>query len=362
MTSEVLFSPQSPCHRLCIIPRVRKFFFILITFLGAGFVYLSFGEIESIAETLQRGNIWLILLAVLIQCGWFILAGSVIHALYHLVGLHESLKKMSLLFAAGTFVATVMPSAGMGTVAVFISEARRSGQSTSKVTVASMLYIITDYVAFLCVLAVGLIVLFRGNDLDATEILASGIMLFMAATLTFLLYLGSKSEVRLGNALARIVRFLNRIVRPFIRRDYLSEAKMHNYAREMAEDLRALPGRSRSLIKPFLFAFANKTLLMCVLTVIFLAFKVPFSAGTIIGGFSITYLFTIVSPTPSGIGIVEGIMPFALSSLNVPWSQAVIVTLAYRGITFWFPLGVGAWALRILHMDSSQPNEAVSSP
>jgi uncharacterized protein (TIRG00374 family) len=90
---------------------------------------------------------------------------------------------------------------------------------------------------------------------------------------------------------------------------------------------------------------------MCVLLSLFLAFQVPFSAGTIIGGFAISYLFLIVSPTPSGIGIVEGIMPLALSSLRVPWSQAVIITLAYRGITFWVPLGVGAFALRTLERE-----------
>ena len=89
--------------------------------------------------------------------------------------------------------------------------------------------------------------------------------------------------------------------------------------------------------------------MMSILMASFLSFKVPFTAGTIIGGFSISYLFLIVSPTPSGIGIVEGIMPLALSSLQVPWSQAVIITLAYRGITFWFPLGVGAIAFRMLN-------------
>lgn len=334
---------------------MRKFFFILFIFLGVAFVYLSFSELESIAGTLQSGNLWFILLALFIQCGWFILAGSKIHALYHVVGIEESVKKMILLFAAGTFVSTVMPSAGMGAVAVFLSDAKRSGQSTGKVTVASMLYILTDYITFLCVLAFGLIVLFRRGNLDATELLASGIMLSVASLLVFLLYLGSKSDARLGNALARIARFLNRLAYPFIRREYLSEAKMRDYAHEMAEDLRALPQRGRALVKPFLFAFANKTLLMCVLTVLFVAFGVPFSAGTIVGGFSFTYLFMIISPTPSGIGIVEGAMPLALSSLNVPFSQAVIITLAYRGITFWFPLGVGAWALRVLHMDTSQP-------
>ena len=91
---------------------------------------------------------------------------------------------------------------------------------------------------------------------------------------------------------------------------------------------------------------------MCILAVILPAFEVPFTAGTIIGGFSISYLFLIVSPTPSGIGIVEGIMPLALSSLSVPWSQAVIITLAYRGITFWLPLG--RWRNRLSHIEAGK--------
>ena len=82
-----------------------------------------------------------------------------------------------------------------------------------------------------------------------------------------------------------------------------------------------------------------------------MAFQVPFSAGTIIGGFAIAYLFLIVSPTPAGVGIIEGVMPLALSSLRVPWSEAVVVTLAYRGITFWLPLAVGAIAFRALQRE-----------
>ena len=148
-----------------------------------------------------------------------------------------------------------------------------------------------------------------------------------------------------------MARLINRIVRPFMHREYLSETRAHEFANEMAKDLKSLPGQLRSLLKPMAFAFMNKALLIGVLVASFLAFQVPFSAGTIIGGFAISYLFLIVSPTPSGIGIVEGIMPLALSSLRVPWSQAVIITLAYRGITFWFPLGVGALALRTLNKE-----------
>jgi len=331
-----------------ILPNMRKFVFIVVIFLGAALIYLSFSEIESVAETLRMGNLWFILLALLIQLSWYAVAGLTYQSLYHLLGMHESIYKLSLLYASANFVNTVAPSAGMGGMAVFIGAAARDGHSAGKVTVASMLSLFLDYVAFLCILTLGLIVLFRRNDLDPTEIVASVIILSITAVLGFLLYLGSKSGRLLGNTLASMARFVNRIVRPFIHRDYLSEERAHEFAEEMAQDLASLPEHRRSLVLPFLFALTGKTLLMLILVLVFLAFKVPFSAGTIIGGFSITYLFLIVSPTPSGIGIIEGIMPLALSSLRVPWGQAVIITLAYRGLTFWIPLGFGALAFRIL--------------
>jgi len=90
--------------------------------------------------------------------------------------------------------------------------------------------------------------------------------------------------------------------------------------------------------------------LMLILLAAFLSFGVPFTVGTIIGGFAIAYLFLIVSPTPSGIGVVEGVMTLALGSLSVDLSQAVVITLAYRAVTFWAPLAVGALAFRILQI------------
>lgn len=333
---------------------MRKFIIIVVLFLGGAFIYLSFSEIESVVDTLKMGNLWFILLAFLIQLTWYIAAGLTYQSLYHLLGMHESVYKLSLLYASANFVNTIAPSAGVGGMAVFISAATRDGHSIGKVTVASMLSLFLDYLAFLCVLTLGLIVLIRRNDLDPTEIVASAVIFLIAGGLGSLLYLGAKSGAALGRALAWMARLVNRVTRPFLHREYLSEDRAHEFAGEMAADLKSLPQQSHTLIVPFLYCLAAKVILMGVLTSIFLAFKVPFSAGTIIGGFSITYLFLAVSPTPSGIGIVEGVMPLALSSLRVPWGQAVIITLAYRGITFWLPLALGALALRLLEKEQTK--------
>jgi glycosyltransferase 2 family protein len=95
----------------------------------------------------------------------------------------------------------------------------------------------------------------------------------------------------------------------------------------------------------------GKVMQALLLMFVFLGFGVDFSAGTVVGGFAISYLFLIISPTPSGIGVVETILPLALVSLRVPWPQAVVVTLTYRALTFWLPLALGAVAFRMLQRE-----------
>jgi uncharacterized protein (TIRG00374 family) len=116
-----------------------------------------------------------------------------------------------------------------------------------------------------------------------------------------------------------------------------------------------LRGKRKELIWPFLFALNNFALLICVLAFTFLALGTPFSVGTLVGGFAIGYLFLIVSPTPSGLGVVEGVMTLTLASLRVQLEAAALITLTYRFITFWFPLAVGAVAFRLLGGGKPKP-------
>ena len=336
------------------MPDMKNFVLLLVLFLSVVFVVLSFGELQSMIETLKKVHFIYFLLALFLQGVWFLASGMTFYHLYQLLGLKEGIWRLTLMAAAANFINVIAPSAGMGGMVVFINDANRSGHSPGKVTVANALYLLFDYVAFLFVLMLGLIVLFRRNDLDPSEIAASLIMLGIALGLAFFLYLGARSAAKLGNALAWCARQINRLARPFLHREYLHEARAHEFAREMADGLSSLPKQTHRLLVPLLYSFANKALLICILMVAFLSFEVEFSAGTLIGGFAIAYLFLVVSPTPSGIGVVEGILPLALSSLRVPWSQAVVITLTYRAITFWVPMGVGALAFRLLHITRVQ--------
>ena len=327
---------------------MRKFIIVAVLFLAATFVVLYFSQIQQILATLQRANPWYLALALILEGLWFGVVGLIYQSIYSLLGLKESRRHMMLLAVAANFVNIVTTSGGVGGMALFINDGQQRGQSSGKVTVAGALYLLIDEAAFLCILAFGTIVLARRNRLSDGDIAASLTLLVIACVLAFFLYLGYRSAEKLGNVLAWLARIINALVRPFLRREYLSEARAHTFASDIAEGLAALPKKPTSLIAPLLLSLLGKILLMGVLTCAFLSFRVPFTFGTIIGGFSIGFLFLIVSPTPSGIGVVEGLMALALRSLKVRWNMAILVTLAYRGVTFWLPLLVGVWAFRLI--------------
>jgi glycosyltransferase 2 family protein len=327
-----------------------KFIIVIVLFLAITLVIFSFSELQDVVHTLQQANAWFVALSVLIEAGWFVALGAMFQSIYSVLGLKESARRLTLLAAASSFVGVVTPSAGFGGLAIFVADGRDRGHPLAKVTVAGALYALMDQAAFLCVLALGTMVLIRRNHLGAAQIGASLILLAIAGFIAFLLYLAYRSPQALGNVLARLARAVNMILRPFLHRPYLSEARAHDFAAEVSDGLGSIPEKPRSLIRPFLFSLALKILLMGVLVCSFLSFDVPFSAGTIVGSFAIAYLFMIVSPTPSGVGVVEGVMAVSLSTLGVDFSQAVIITLAYRGVTFWLPLAVGAVALRMLRL------------
>jgi uncharacterized protein (TIRG00374 family) len=327
---------------------MRKFIIALVLLLAVVFIFLRLSELQNIADTLQKSNWVFLSIAILFECLWLYNLSTTFGALYHLVDLKEGKLQLFLMSTAANFVNVVAPSGGIGGVAVFMDSAKRRNMSTGRVLVVGALYVLYDYAALMCILALGFVVLIRRNTLEASELVAAAILLVLAFAMAALVYLGYKSAERLGNVLAWLSRLVNRLFRPFIHRDYLKEENAHLFAREIAEGILLIRGKRKDLIWPFLFSLNNKALLVCVMAFTFLTVGTPFTVGSVVGGVSIASLFLIVSPTPSGVGIVEGILPFALNMLQVPWGASVLITLIYRAITFWLPLLVGVVTFRIL--------------
>ena len=333
---------------------MKKFLIALVLLLGVIFVYLSFSEVELIFTILRRGNWYFILGAALLSFAWLLNLGATYRAIYRAMGMKEDFLRLFLLSSAGFFMNVVTPSAGASTLALYVRDGGRRGLPSGRITAAMAVFLLLDYVGLLAAVTLGLAVLVRRNNITWAEITASAILLIIAIFLASVLYVGSYGKEVFGKSLAWLARGINRLLRLFNRkRDYLSVARAYSFADEASEGIVALRQNPKGLTLPVILALNNKAILILILWLVFLAFKVPYSAGTVVAGFSIGYMFVIVSPTPFGIGVVEGVLPLTLRTLRVPFEMATVSTLAFRGLTFWLPLLTGMFSFRKLIAEES---------
>lgn len=316
--------------------------------LGIFFVLTRLADLKDIGSVVQQGNFLYLGLALLVQIGWLYNMGAFYQAVYAALGMPEKRLYLARMAASANFLTVIAPSGGLSGIAIFIADARRSGRSTARVTVAGALYVWFEYIGTLAITSLGLAELAYRNDLHWSEITASLILLAGALGMGLLLYLGMKSEAALGKTLAWMARVVNAILRPFIHREYLHTHRAYTFSSEVAEGLSALRSSPRWALKPLLLALFNKGLLLIVMLLCFLAFKVQSDLGTVVAGMGLAHLFLIVSPTPAGVGIVEGILAVAFTSLGLNGEDSAVITLAYRGMTFWVPFLVGMIAFRTM--------------
>jgi glycosyltransferase 2 family protein len=340
---------------------MRRLFLPLILLGIIIFVLYNGAELQQVISSFQHGDWRILVLACFVQAIWILSAAAAYKLVFNTLEIREKLGTLYMLVAASQFLNVIAPSAGIGGVAVFVSQAKRRGRSRARTTLACGLVVLLDYLSFSCILMLGLIVLIRRNHLNLAELTASLLLLIAAATFLVLIWAGMRSEGLLARILTWLVRQFNRLILPFTHRIYLEEDRARMFAHEASVGLQQLAHQPRQLALSFSLALIGKVLMMVVLWLAFLDFHLSFSLGTVVGGFSIGYLFQIVSPTPSGIGFVEGAMTLGLRSLGVPLGEATVVALAYRGVTLWLPLLFGLFALRYLEHQGLVVSERLPS-
>lgn len=339
---------------------MRKILVLAIVVLAVSLIAFRFSEIQSIIETLQNADARFFPFALGLQFAWFFGLAAAFRSLYRIMGINEKIPHLAGVAVSANFINVVAPTGGIGGMAVFVDDAEKRGHPHGRVLAVTALYVFLDYLSFLVVLAAGFVVLLRRNIVSSGEITASLILLTLVTFVGWLILTGIRSPEKFGQVLGNIFRGANNLLRPILRRDYLHEEQAHLFASEVADGLAVLRTEHKGLVRPMFFLIVNRLIQMGILAVCFLSFDVVFTLGTLVAGYAIGYLFLIVSPTPSGIGIVEGGMPIMLTSLHVPFEQGLIVTLAYRAVTFWLPLGLGAIAFRFTHR--RKPKQANDKP
>ncbi len=320
------------------------------------FIITHFAEIQNVARTISQGEWSLVLLAAALQLIVFFLNSKLYQVCFRLVGVQSRLREILPLLFASLFANVAAPIGGASGMMLFVDDAYRRGKSGAKVMAGAVLALIGFYCASSVTLVVGMVHLAQIGELKSYEIIAAILLAVLVIGLVVLLWLALKFPKALFKFFQFIEHFANKVTRFILRRQIFPNNWAEKYAIEFSEASGAMTASPKEVVRAFAYAVAVQLVSIIEVFVLFFAFGYSVNVGVLIAGYGIGFLFGTVSPAPQGIGIVEGTMTLVYSSLGIPTAVAAVVSLSYRGLSFWFPIGVGFLMLRRLRLFSQEEN------
>jgi len=317
---------------------------LIIAFLWV--VVTRFTEIEKLATTLSQGKWEWVLAAALVQGVYFLVFSASYQAAFSTVEVKSRVRDLLPVVFGSLFVNVVVPAGGAGGAALFVDDAARRGQPSSRAATGLLLQLITDFTAFTLILVIGMFYLFTQHDLKTYEVITAVILLALTLGLTAILGMGLWSPAFLRRLMGWFQRLANGLASRLKRAPFLAEDWASTNGEEFIIAATAMFNHPLRLAQTLGLALAAHLLDILCLYTLFLAFNQPLKIGPLIAGYAMGILFWIVSITPQGIGVVEGVMALVYTSLGVPSAVAATVSLAFRGLTFWLPLLIGFILLR----------------
>jgi phosphatidylglycerol lysyltransferase len=330
----------------------KRWILLALTVLFLWAVVSRFTELEQLRVTLQQGQWDLILAALLSQAIYFIVFTASYQAAFDTLDVPTRTRDLIPVTLGALFVNMVVPAGIAGGTVLFAQDLARRGKPATRTATGILLQLIADFSSFTFILVPGLIYLFSEHDLKVYEIVAAIILLLLTVGLTIILMLGIWKPDWLHRLFDFTQRTANRLSNRLRHSPVLAEDWAQKKAEEFNQAARAVAGHPARLMRTIGISLLAHIFDIATLYILFCAFNQPIGLGTLIAGYVVGILFWIVSITPQGIGVVEGVMALTFTSLGIPGAAATTVVLAFRGLTFWIPMLLGFFAVQRMRIFS----------
>ena len=325
---------------------IRKIIYSVIVVLAIYFIATNYQELLLILEVFSHADGYILLLAILVQAIWLVAFAANFQSCYNLLGIKESISHLIPVTAAANFMNVITPGYGAGALAVFLADGHQRGKPAAKVSTSAFLFLVYDYVASLLILVPALLYLANKSTLDTVVLGAAMFAMSIGITLIFITFIGIRSADQLSRLILWFVERINHNANRFFQRNIISSERASGFSHDLTEGLRHISLSPGALVIPGLWAFLRQLLRILILFLVSLAFHNPFNPGTLLASYGVSYIFTIASITPSGVGFVEGAMGLTQNALGVEPVASAAIAIIYRGITFWLVLFYGLIAIR----------------
>jgi uncharacterized protein (TIRG00374 family) len=317
----------------------------LLPVVAVALAWLAFrhrAELADVAGTLAHGRAMWVACAVALQLLYYLAYAGLYRAAFRTVGVEMPRRHALHVLLGALALNAVLPGSG---AALFVDDAGRRGQSRSRAAAGLLLTTAADF-GGLAVLLIASATTVASRGPTPQRFLFAAALVFavvLGATMVFAIGIARPHWIRavlgaVGAAIARLTRAAER--NPS---DWPERATSGFTAASVA--IRRQPFRVAGLIGRSLTVHL---LDVATLAALFLAFDRLVPPALLVAGYALGLLAWIFSPVPQGIGVVEATFAVVFASFGVPAPNATAIALAFRGLTFWIPLAIGALLLRRL--------------
>ena len=303
--------------------------------------------LERSAQVLRTMSPWLVGLAFAAQALSYLSSGYLLAALVRSTGDRLSLARGTMVFTAASTIGLI-GGGPVGNVAATYRWLSRSGVSASGAALAGWVPTLFYNAALVGVGIFGLSHLLLGGQLSTLELVGFGFTLLVLLLGVALAVWGARHRPQLIGGVDRLARVWDRLRRR--RHDPGGVAAGVGRVIEGWEMLRRGGWRG-----PAAAALLNTGFDMLTLYLFFAAAGHAVGLGLLLTGYGLPLLLGRISFLPGGVGVVEGTMAAVYASLGIPASVTVVVTLAYRLVSFWLPLVLGLPIIAYLDRRTPQP-------
>jgi len=321
------------------IGQLMRVVIILLSVITLGALVAHFSDLRRAADVLLSGNLRLVGLALLAQVAAYVAYSAAYQCSFETVGIQARLGWVANTYVQSLLSAIIIPA---GTIALFLAALRERGQPTSRAALALLFVRAADLLAYSALFSGLILYLAIREHVDRPELFGIGVTLAVTGTLVALLVLMARRPEGLSRLLTRLSLGITRLFLALNRPSPFPEEAALNLSHQIEESAAAITQNRSNSAHLLLWTLSSHLLDVLTLHLLFLAFHHSVSFDIVLAGFVIGWLFFVIPIAPQGIGVVEGAMIVTYQGSGVPLETAVVVTAAFRALSFWLPAVLGA--------------------
>lgn len=323
----------------------RRWLLIVVLLLFAIFVALQFGNIVRLGATLLSASLAPLLVAIALQMVYYTGYALLYRLAFQTVDVEaRTLELLPVLFAS-FFLKVVVPSGGVSGVAIFVDDAARRGQSPARAAEGSLWVLVADLATMVPLIVAGFAFLAAEGVLVLYQVLGALFFVLFATAMAGVLLLGRLDPDRLRAILTRVQEAVNRIAARLNRPPLLPPEWAERNAAECVGAACNIARHPRPLVRTLIVALLVHLVNTASLYAVALAYQQRLTIGAALAAFSMDIIFSVVNIIPNGIGVAEGVIALVFTSIGIPTAEALVISIAFRGLNVWVPLIIGFFLL-----------------